>query len=137
LPRRCRRTFLVPGTGPETVEEEEEAEPEQTVFGLMDSQDRDGSSYNEGDWSVADHEGIEYDQAFIGAGPDLGTGDIRPNKNAQRWVTFEVPKNAKWLEVSQTGWFQDPLYGTLRIRKQASIRASRARLRAPTRRPRL
>lgn len=74
----------------------------------------DGASFNEGDWEVTDKEGFSYDQPIIGAVPDLDSGDIRPGKKAQGWVTFEVPKNANWLEISQTGFFQDPLYWTIK-----------------------
>ncbi len=150
--------MLVPGSGPETVEDAEEDEPEPVVYGLNDSQDldgmkitpikvnwktkptnmyskpakgmkfvsvlirytadEDGGSYGARDWDVADHEGFDYDQPIIGAKPALGSGDMRAKKKAQGWVTFEVPKNANWLELSQTqtGWFH-PLYWTIRNKK--------------------
>lgn len=73
----------------------------------------DGASYNEYDWSVIDEEGYTYDRAFIGAEPNLGSGDIRPNRKKKGWVTFEVPKNARWLEIIQTGFMQDGLYWTI------------------------
>ena len=146
--------FLVPGSGPAGDEETASEEPKQVVFGLKDTQDRDGmkvtpvkvnwntkptnmfskpdkgmkfvsvliqyvadedgGSYSASDWDVSDYEGFDYDQPIIGAEPALGSGDIRPNKKIQGWVTFEVPKNAKWLEISQTGFFQDPLYWTIK-----------------------
>ena len=32
-----------------------------------------------------------YDYAFIGAEPNLGSGDIRPDRKKKGWVTLDVP----------------------------------------------
>jgi hypothetical protein len=78
----------------------------------------DEDSYLETSWSVSDDEASSYDQPNVGTEPDLGYGRIRPGETVRGWVTFEVPRKAKWLELRYEQPLRDPLYWTIRDKKR-------------------
>lgn len=74
----------------------------------------DDASYNPLYWSAADREGFSYSASIVPAvDPGLKSGDLRKGKKTQGWVTFEVPNNVNWLEVSESQFFEDSLYWTV------------------------
>jgi len=78
----------------------------------------EGDSYLETSWGVSDREGSFYDQPTVITEPNLGYGQIRPRETVRGWVTFEVPRKARWLELRYEQPLRDPLYWTIRDKKR-------------------
>jgi|GEM_PF-1833832 len=80
----------------------------------------EGASYDDGDWAVRDRKGFSYDRLVVSqARPALLSGDIEPDRTVRGWMTFEVPRNTRWLEVRQERLgVLDPLYWTVRDKKR-------------------
>ena len=77
----------------------------------------DGDRYYESHWGASDRKGVAYEHAYPELKPALGSGHIRPGEMVQGWVTFEVPRKTKWLEISYEQPYRDTLYWTIKDEK--------------------
>jgi hypothetical protein len=74
--------------------------------------------YYETSWRALDRDGLSQERPRHGVEPELGYGRIRPGETIRGWVTFEVPRKTKWLEVRYEQPLRDPLYWVLRDEKR-------------------
>jgi hypothetical protein len=77
-------------------------------------------SFDEWDWAVRDRNGFSYDELIVGqARPALSYSDIEPGQTVRGWLTFQVPRKTRWLEVrhERPGSY-DPMYWAVEDRKR-------------------